>query len=324
MSQATYGTALYADSRIDKKAGIIRGVSVFQQGEISDRGLHADGKTLSLLKGFCETYANGVKVKANHKSGIFDVSGVLRSFRLDGGVLRADLHVLKSEENSDKLLEMAEEIPDTFGLSVSIEQELEQIGGKMFIRPTSVFSVDLVTEPAACPSGLFSTRRIDATTKIKPMNPEDMLKEFNAIKAAIAGFESRLAKFECAPGTDKEEMGKKIAGFEAALKETRESFEKKLTEATDAVVTKVAAEFSKTIGNVVVTAQQTDATKKETTEGVKPDAAFVAKVQAEFAKNGGSKTKALAAAIAADKAETQGKGYSAFISSGKAINYQKA
>ena len=324
MSKETYGTALYADARIDREAGIIRGVSVFQAGELPDRGLHADGRTLSDLKTLCSAYANGVKVKADHGSGIFAVSGVLRNFRIDGNVLRADMHILKSEENSGKLMEMAQEIPDTFGLSVSIEQELEQIGERMLIRPTAVFSVDLVTEPAACPTGLFSkdskTRRVDATTKDnKSMNPEEMLKQFNAINDKLTAFEARIAKFEkCVPDADKDEMGKKLTAFETSLNSTREEFAKKLTENNDALVTKVAAEFAKVIGNTVVKAQPTDTTKQETEQKVDSADAFVAKVQEEYSKNGGSKTKAMAAAIAADN-----KGYTAFISSGKPMNYAK-
>jgi len=323
MSKAIYGTALYADARIDREAGIIRGVSVFQAGELPDRGLHADGRTLSDLKTLCAAYANGVKVKADHGSGIFDVSGVLRNFRIDGNTLRADLHILKSEENSGKLMEMAQEIPDTFGLSVSIEQELEQIGERMLIRPTAVFSVDLVTEPAACPTGLFSkdslTRRVDATNKDKPMNPEEMLKQFNAINEKLMAFEARIAKFEkCAPDADKDEMSKKLAAFETSLNATREEFAQKLTANNDALVTKVAAEFSKVIGTTTVKAQTTDTTKQETEQKVDASEAFVAKVQEEYSKNGGSKTKAMSAAIAADQ-----KGYSAFVSSGKAMNYSK-
>lgn len=323
MAKASYQLAVIGGERVDRSAGIIRGVSVFQAGAIPDRGLHADNKTLLLIKQHCETFANGVKVKADHESGIFAVSGILRNFRMDGDVLRADLHVLSSEENREKLMEMAEEIPDTFGLSVSIEQELEQVGDKMMIRPTQVFSVDLVTEPAACPNGLFSTRRIDAKPNTK-MNPEEIQKEFSALKDMIKGFEARLSKFEKDEHPMTEEMAKKIEAFGSDLKTAKEDFAKKLEAQTTELVTKVAAEFSKVVGTTVVKAQTTDATTKETKEEPKPEAGFIAKVQAEFAKNGGSKTKAMAAAIAADMAETGGKGHAAFVATGKSVTYSKS
>lgn len=322
--QATYQSTLLSDNRIDRDKGIIRGVSVFQAGPISDRGLHADNKTLLMLKQQCDAYANGVKVKADHKSGIFAVSGILRGFRMDGGVLRADLHVLSSEENREKLLEMAQEIPDTFGLSVSIEQELEQVGDKMMIRPTQVFSIDLVTEPAACPSGLFSTRRVDATTQHKKMNPEEIQKEFAALKDVLKGFESRLAKFENIEPPLRKEMSEQIAAFVADLKATKEDFAKRIDAQTTDLVTKVAAEFSKVVGTTVVLAQATDAAKKEEAAKANLPEAFIAKVQAEFAKNGGSKTKAMAAAISSDMHETGGKGHQAFVATGKSVNYSKS
>lgn len=313
-------------NRVDREAGIIRGVSVFQAGPISDRGLHADNKTLLLLKQQCDGYSNGVKVKADHKSGIFAVSGILRNFRMDGNVLRADLHVLSSEENREKLMEMAEEIPDTFGLSVSIEQELEQVGDKLMIRPTQVFSVDLVTEPAACPNGLFdkSTRRVDATTQHKKMNPEEIQKEFSALKDMLKSFESRLAKFESVEPPLRKEMSQQIESFGADLKAAKEEFAKKIEAQTVDLVQKVAAEFSKVVGTTVIKAQATDTTKKEQQDEVPTSDKFLAKVQAEFAKNGGNKTKAMAAAIASDMSESGGKGHQAFVATGKSVNYSKA
>lgn len=326
MSKATYQNALSSGNRVDRDAGIIRGVSVFQAGEISDRGLHADRKTLLLLKQQCDAYTNGVKVKADHKSGIFAVSGILRGFRMDGDVLRADLHVLSSEENREKLMEMAEEIPDTFGLSVSIEQELEQVGDKMMIRPTQVFSVDLVTEPAACPNGLFEkTRRmVDATTQHKKMNPEEIQKEFSALKDALKSFEQRLAKFEQVEPPMRKEMSEKVNAFEVELKAVREEFSKKLETQTGEIITKVAAEFSKVLGTTVVKAEFTDTTRKNESDKPKLEDAFEKKVQAEFAKNGGQKQKAMSAAIAADRLETGGKGYEAFIATGKSVHYSKS
>lgn len=321
MSQAAYDTAFSTASRVDEKARMIRGVSVMQAGEMPDRGQYVDSKSLQMLKGCCEKFANGVKVKMDHGGGIGDVAGMLRNFRIEGDVLRADLHFLDSEDGAAKIMEMAREIPDTFGLSVSVEQTLEEGNGRLSIRPTAVFSVDLVTDPAACPTGLFSTRRVDATTKIKSMNPEDILKQLTAISMKLEGFETRLAQFEKQKGEDK--TGDKIATFEKQLGDALASFDKKITDATENTVTKVAAEFSKVIGTTVVKAQLVDGAKKEGQDDTKPAEAFEAIVQAEFAKNGGSKQKAMASAIAADVAATKGKGHAAFIAAGRSVNYSK-
>lgn len=316
--------------------GIIFGVCVMAAGDVPDRGQFVDGKTLGSLLELCRQYANGVKVRADHGSGIFSTAGILRNFRVEGGALRADLHILSTEENKDKLLEMADEIPDTFGLSVDIEMELEDVSGKMCIRPTNVFSVDIVTDPAACPNGLFSQqqkpRRIDAKTNDK-MTPEEMMAKFAALENQLTAFNAfmtdcaqRFTKYDAAfpKAADPDAAGDAASGdfskFEAALKATRESFDKKLEENSAALVAKVAAEFSKVIGTVVVKAAPAGDDNNNGDE--KPEAAFEKSVQAEFEKTG-SKTKAMAAAIKADMSATGGKGYAAFIKSGKTVKYSK-
>jgi hypothetical protein len=322
MSKAYYAAILGDISRVDKGAGIIRGVCVMAMGEVPDRNLYVDDLTLSRLVSLCSEYANGVKVKADHKSGILGVSGVLRNFRVENGAARADLHLLSSDENRDKLLEMAEEIPDTFGLSVSIEQDVVEYQGRMSIRPTAVFSVDLVTDPAACPNGLFSQqsnrRPIDAKPNTK-MSPDEMTNKFAALEKSLSDFmskcEERFKKYECDPQED----DSKFAKLEADMKATREEFAKKLTETGDSLVTKVAAEFSKVIGTVsVVKAAPAEAAAPAGVEDEKTAAAnFEKLVKAEFAKTS-SKTAAMKAALAADA-----KGYAAFMKAGKPINYAK-
>jgi hypothetical protein len=56
-------------------------------------------------------------------------------------------------------------MPDCFGFSVSFIGEDEICGGSICTRCDEIFSCDLVTEPAACPTGLFSRRRVDAGVK---------------------------------------------------------------------------------------------------------------------------------------------------------------
>jgi len=325
MAQTYYAAVLGDSPRIDKEAGIIRGVCVMALGEVSDRGLYVDDVTLSQLVTLCGKYANGVKVKADHGSGIMSVSGILRNFRIKDGAARADLHLLASDTYRDKLLEMAEEIPDTFGLSVSIEQEVEEYRGHMGIRPTAVFSVDLVTDPAACPSGLFSQqdnhRRIDAATTNK-MTPDEMTGKFAALEKTvsdfISDFSARFKKFETDPKVDDE----KLANLSKAIADTRADFSKQLTE-TSAELMSVAAEFSKVIGTVTVVKVSPAETLSAETGSAKSDAANFEKLaKDEFAKTS-SKTAAMKFAITED-AKLGGKGYAAFMKAGKPVNYSKA
>lgn len=144
--------------RINAATGVIHGVSVITEGEAEGHDLWIDEATITKLKELCK---GSVKVKINHpKKGesppFQSTAGNLENFYIDGRQLRADLHLLKSDEFYDKIVEMSEKMPEDFGLSVRIEQEVEKKDGKEFCRPLSIESVDLVDAPAANPNGLFS------------------------------------------------------------------------------------------------------------------------------------------------------------------------
>lgn len=334
MSRDTYSSALYDAPQIDHKAGIIRGVSVMTAGEVPDRGTYADMRTLQMLKIECDKYVSGVKVKADHKSGIFGTAAYLKNFRIEGNQLKADLYVLESEENRAKLFEMASEIPDTFGLSVSIEQEIEEVAGRLAIRPTAVDSIDLVTEPAANPAGLFS-KQVDANPK---QNNTMTDSEFKALCDKFDLFskevKEKMSKYDAAlwPETPAANTGGEAPGrgglfaqFEKALNDTKAEFAKQLKSATEDTAKTIAAEFSKVVGTSTVkvgtdSAASDEAAKKE--KAANSPEAFEARVQEHFAKSK-NKGEAMSAAIKDDNAATGGKGHAAFIAQGRSVKYSK-
>jgi hypothetical protein len=167
-------------SRVDREAGVLRGVSVITEGEAKGHGMIVDSVTLEQVKACAETYVDGLRVKMDHATGIDAMVGVLRDFQIDGIQLRADLHLIKSHEDFEKILEMAENMPGSFGLSISFSGESEDVevpsddteevepnsgelppsvGGSVEIvraaRCMEIYSADLVDQPAANPSGLF-------------------------------------------------------------------------------------------------------------------------------------------------------------------------
>jgi hypothetical protein len=178
-----------------------------------------------------------VKVKADHGSGVFSTTGHLKSFRLDGDVLRADLHVLKTEKDREKLFEMAETIPDTFGLSISFDGPDEKIKGKMFARCSEIYSTDIVSEAAANPSGLFSAKESDSFKQLgqmldrhidkaracmDPAEDEDPITKFSKKFDQFAeNIEKRFAKLEEKPAAEasEEDDAKTFAALETAHKE---------------------------------------------------------------------------------------------------------
>jgi hypothetical protein len=186
-------------SRVDREAGILRGVSVITEGEAKGHGMIVDGVTLEQVKACAETYVDGLRVKMDHYTGIDAMVGVLRDFQIDGLQLRADLHLIKSHDDFEKILEMAETMPGSFGLSISFSGESEDVevpsddseevepnsgelpeGGVEIVRAArcmEIYSADIVDQPAANPSGLFQAMPEDIKPEeVPPVAPVEEVK----------------------------------------------------------------------------------------------------------------------------------------------------
>jgi len=156
MSNRITLSAKFSPAGIDAGRGVIRGVSVITAGTAKGHGIQVDLTTLAQVKACAETYANGLKVKMNHAGGAEDIVGFLSAFRIEGDKLLADLTLLKSSKHREYVLEIAQTIPDTFGLSIAFSGPTESRGEMRFARCSEIYSADLVSEPAANPTGLFS------------------------------------------------------------------------------------------------------------------------------------------------------------------------
>lgn len=145
------------NGRVDTENGVVRGVSVITEGQAKGHDLHVDSTTLQQLLELGASSPSGrVKTKLNHKSGIESVFGYLTEFRISGPKLIADLYLLKNHKDYDQTLEQIREMPEDIGLSVAFTGKPEVINGKKFARAESIVSTDLVPEPAANPTGMFS------------------------------------------------------------------------------------------------------------------------------------------------------------------------
>ena len=138
----------------------LKGVSVLTTGMAKGHQLEIDGTTLEQVKNCAEQFKGGVKVNENHGAGIADIIGKLTNFRIDesGSKLLADLTFLKSRQDRAKYyMDLASEIPDAFGISISFSGESEQNGHEFDLaRCAELYSADLVQHPASNPTGLFS------------------------------------------------------------------------------------------------------------------------------------------------------------------------
>jgi hypothetical protein len=140
----------------------LSGVSVLTTGMAKGHNLQIDSTTLEQVKKCAEAFKGGVKVNENHGAGIGDIIGKLTNFRIeqsgDQKKLLADLTFLKSRQDRAKYyMDLASEIPDAFGISISFSGE-SQMNGQDFdlARCSELYSADLVQHPASNPTGLFS------------------------------------------------------------------------------------------------------------------------------------------------------------------------
>jgi hypothetical protein len=196
---------------------------------------------LQEVKACAESYAGGVKVNLDHGAGIKDIVGFCDNFRIIGDKLVADLNLLKNAERKDYVLEIAEKLPDTFGISIAFSGPVREIDGKRFASCEELYSADLVQTPAANPTGLFSfeAKRVDnfssdmedAKIEIEPKEDE----------ISIADIVSRLAALETAFGDYKKKMEEKPEEQMAEEPKVEDSEMSKLSAKLDTIISNFGA-----------------------------------------------------------------------------------
>ena len=222
---------------------IIEGVSVISVGEAKGHGLFVDRITLQEVKACAESYAGGVKVNLDHGAGIKDIVGFCDNFRIIGEKLVADLNLLQNAERKDYVLEIAEKLPDTFGISIAFSGPVREIDGKRFASCEELYSADLVQTPAANPTGLFSfeAKAVDknlTNMEDEKTQAEEIVKED---EIDIADILSRLSALETAFGDYKNKMEEKPEEKMAEEKKDEESEMSKLSAKLDTIISNFGA-----------------------------------------------------------------------------------
>jgi hypothetical protein len=229
---------------VDAENGVIRGVAVITEGPArghfdweTGKPLHADAETLREVMECAKTYAGGLKVKMNHGSGVGDIVGRLDNFRIEGTVLRADFMALATSAQRGYIFEIAQTMPDAFGLSISFSGK-PKVGDKLaFARCAEIYSADFVDEPAANPNGLFQ-RGSGNTAAAQPepksnlnMDEEKKNDPIADLSASVATLLGRLEKLEAKLSADvgEEKKPEEMAALAeksalAALKEYTKQF----------------------------------------------------------------------------------------------------
>lgn len=169
--------------RVDRAAGIIRGASAMQAVEALGHGVMVDERTLAQVAELGNANASGVKVRFTHpgmcSDGMGKLLGRMRDFRVEGDQVVGDIHLAAAAATAPDgdlrgyVMQLAEDDPEAFGMSVVVsgqyawkldngaevevaERPANAVGDLPYLRVAQLHAVDVVDEPAANRSGLFS------------------------------------------------------------------------------------------------------------------------------------------------------------------------
>jgi len=214
MSEITYFNRL-SEGSINQDAGVIKGVSLITKGTAKGHDLVVDDTTLNQLETSLRSAKDpGVKAKLNHRTGVEAIFGHVNNIRREGEKLKGDLHLLKTHKDYDHTIELLSTMPSQIGLSVAFQGDKE-VGadGRVFARCKNIVSVDLVTDPAANPDGLFEAKVDNINLDMDDPNVDNSSIEDRL--AEIEGFQSDLADaIEEAAALDELEQQEEEYGYE--------------------------------------------------------------------------------------------------------------
>jgi hypothetical protein len=269
---------------------IIEGVSIISVGEAKGHGLFVDATTLQEVKACAESYAGGVKVNLDHGAGIKDIIGFVDNFRIIGDKLVADLNLLENADRRAYVLEIAEKLPDTFGISIAFSGPVREIGGKSFASCTELYSADLVQTPAANPTGLFSFQAVDKISHQMEDAPEKPEMENGNDEDPMKEVMSRLAALETF-----------VADYNKKMEDGEKEEEKEMAEEEkeDAALSRFESKLDQIISNFGAAPMKGSAAAEEKKEQPLDLKAVIAAKTSEL----GSRTAAIKFAMTAHPAE---------------------
>jgi hypothetical protein len=188
-------------SRIDREAGIIKGVSLIALGEARGHGKAVDQKTLETVRDCAKQYDGGLRVKFNpttftHGAGSLAGRIPSESITIDGGKTVGDLHLYKAlpTEIKEYLFEIAEETPGNIGLSIEFSGDDETIDNNKFARCSEIYAATIVDLPAANPTGLFAVGKEEDLTKVKNENKTKTNEELSMDEETIKKLSTAIAE----------------------------------------------------------------------------------------------------------------------------------
>lgn len=171
---------------------LFRKVSVITAGPALGHGMVIDADTLDQVVQ-AGNAAGQVKVLSDHSASISNIIGYLEGFALDGGRVRADLVLFESHDGFSYFSEIISTLPTQIGFSISfagIPREAQD--GTVLANVSQLWSVDLVLNPAANPTGVFRAQVDSVQTLMTDTKVEQAPEIVTA--PAPAALETKLAE----------------------------------------------------------------------------------------------------------------------------------
>ena len=129
-------------------------VSILTVGEAKGHDLLIDQTSLEQALAVAQTMKR-IKVTMGHGAQVDGILGYIDSFVIKGDRLMGDL-TLFSTTQAQFVQQLAKELPEGFGLSLTFSGVPAEVGGSRYARVSEIYDISVVSAPAANPAGMFS------------------------------------------------------------------------------------------------------------------------------------------------------------------------
>jgi len=226
-------------------ANKLNGVSILTVGEARGHNLTIDQTSLEQALKVAQSMKR-IKVTMGHGAPVTGILGYIDNFLIKGDRLMGDLNLFNTNE-AQFVEQLAQVLPEGFGISLTFSGVPEIMGAERFARVTEIYDCSIVSEPAANPAGMFSAFCAVDMQKLQ-MNeaPVEVKKELSEPTVEAAPASAPIVETAPAPIEAK-----------AALAEMPEEKkdEQKMAEPT---LTDIAGMLSKLIGMLTPKTQETE------------------------------------------------------------------
>jgi hypothetical protein len=135
-------------------ANKLNGVSILTVGEARGHNLTIDQTSLEQALKVAQSMKR-IKVTMGHGAPVTGILGYIDNFSIKGDRLLGDLNLFNTNE-AQFVEQLAQVLPEGFGISLTFSGVPEIMGAERFARVTEIYDCSIVSEPAANPAGMFS------------------------------------------------------------------------------------------------------------------------------------------------------------------------